>query len=134
MLDIFVYRKQSFQNELGILLVFLLHFDANKWIALGVFLFTYQHPLFHSEQFSFYSCSLAFLRLSFQQPLKKRAKDFFSRLCCGKAMVAYKKLQQRKKESERPRGERDKIKYIDCIFERWQVAGFRKARRRQDSP
>ena len=37
-------------------------------------------------------------------------------------MVAYTKPQQRKKEeSKRLRGERDQIKFIDFIFERWQV-------------
>ena len=50
-------------------------------------------------------------------------------------MVAYTKPQQRKiKESERLRGERDKIKFIDLRFERWQVVRFRKARRRLDVP
>ena len=50
-------------------------------------------------------------------------------------MVAYTKPQQRKKEeSERIRGERDKIKFIDLRFKRWQVVRFRKARRRQDVP
>ena len=50
-------------------------------------------------------------------------------------MVAYKKPQQKKKEeSEWLRGERDQIKLIDLGFERWQVVGFRKARRRQDVP
>ena len=39
---------------------------------------------------------------------------FLSELCWGKAMVAYAKPQQRKKEeSERLRGERDQIKFID---------------------
>ena len=48
-------------------------------------------------------------------------------------MVAFTKPQQRKKEeSERLRGERDHIKFIDLRFERWQVVRFRKARRRQD--
>ena len=43
--------------------------------------------------------------------------------------------QQRKKdESERVRGERDRIKFIDLRFERWQVVGFRKARGRQSVP
>ena len=38
-------------------------------------------------------------------------------------MVAYKMLQQRKKEeSERLRGGRDQIKFIDLEFERWQNA------------
>ena len=47
-------------------------------------------------------------------------------------MVAYTKPQQRKKEeSERLRGERDQIKFIDLKFERWQVVGFRKERTRQ---
>ena len=37
-------------------------------------------------------------------------------------MVAYTRPQQRKKEkSERLRGERDQIKFIDLRFERWQV-------------
>ena len=50
-------------------------------------------------------------------------------------MVAYAKPQQRKKEeSEQLRGKRDKIKFIDFRFERWQVVGLRKARRRQDVP
>ena len=61
--------------------------------------------------------------------------DFFSELCWGKAMVAYTKPQQRKKEeSERLRGERDQIKFIDLGFERWQVVRFRKARGRRDVP
>ena len=43
-------------------------------------------------------------------------------------MVAYTKPQQRKKEeSEQLRGERDKIKFTDLRFERWQVVRFRKA-------
>ena len=50
-------------------------------------------------------------------------------------MKAYTKPQQRKKEeSQRLRGERDQIKFIDLRFERWQVASFRKASRRQDVP
>ena len=50
-------------------------------------------------------------------------------------MVAYTIPQQRKKEeSERLRGERDQIKFIDVGFERWEVVRFRKARRRQDVP
>ena len=41
--------------------------------------------------------------------------------------MAYTKPQQRKKEeSEKPRGERGQIKFIDLRFERWQVVGFRK--------
>ena len=49
-------------------------------------------------------------------------------------MVAYTKLQQRKKEeSERLKGERDQIKFIDIRFERWQVVRFQKARK-QDLP
>ena len=40
-------------------------------------------------------------------------------------MVAYTKPQQRKKEeSERLRGERDQIKFIDLKSERWQVVGL----------
>ena len=50
-------------------------------------------------------------------------------------MVAYAKPQQMKKEeSERLRGERYQIKFIDLRFERWQVVGLRKARRRQHVP
>ena len=49
-------------------------------------------------------------------------------------MATYIKPQQGKKEeSKQLRGERDKIKFIDLGFERWQVVGFRKARR-QDVP
>ena len=48
-------------------------------------------------------------------------------------MVAYTNPQQRKKEeSEKLRGERDQIKFIDIGLERWQVVRFRKARRRQE--
>ena len=58
---------------------------------------------------------------------------FLSELCWGKAMVAYTMPQQRKKEeSERLRGERDQIKFIDLGFERWQVVRFRKARGRRE--
>ena len=40
-------------------------------------------------------------------------------------MVAYKKPQQwKKEESERLRGERDQIKFIDLRFERWQVVAL----------
>ena len=47
--------------------------------------------------------------------------------------MAYTKPQQRKKEeSERLRGEGDWSKFIDGL--RWQVVGFRKARRKQDVP
>ena len=50
-------------------------------------------------------------------------------------MVAYTKPQQRKKEdSERLRGERYQIKFIDLGFERWHVARFVKARGRQHVP
>ena len=49
--------------------------------------------------------------------------------------MAYTKPKQRKKEeSDRLRGERDQIKFIYLRFERWQVARFRKARRKQDVP
>ena len=42
-------------------------------------------------------------------------------------MVAYTKPQQRKKkESDRLRGERGQIKFIDIRFERWKVVRFRK--------
>ena len=49
-------------------------------------------------------------------------------------MVHTKLQQMKKEESERLRGERDQIKFIDLRRERWQVVGFRKARRRQDVP
>ena len=50
-------------------------------------------------------------------------------------MVAYTRPQQRKKEeSKRLRGEGGPIMFIDLGFERWQVVGFRKARRKQDVP
>ena len=50
-------------------------------------------------------------------------------------MVAYKNPQRRKKEeSERRKGKRYQIKFIDLRFERWQVMRVRKARRRQDVP
>ena len=50
-------------------------------------------------------------------------------------MMTYTKPQQSKEdESEKLRGERDKIKFIDLRFERWQVVGLRKARRWQDVP
>ena len=39
-------------------------------------------------------------------------------------MLAYTKLQQRKKEGERLRGERYQIKFIDLGFQRWQVVGL----------
>ena len=59
---------------------------------------------------------------------------FFSELCYGKTMVAYTKPQQwKREENERLRGEGDQTKLISLRFERWQVAGFRKARRRQDA-
>ena len=49
--------------------------------------------------------------------------------------MAYTKPQQRKKdESERLRGERDQIKFIDLRFERRQAARFSKARERQYVP
>ena len=39
--------------------------------------------------------------------------------------MAYRKLQKRKKEeSKRLRGERDKINFINLIFERRQVVGL----------
>ena len=50
-------------------------------------------------------------------------------------MATYKQPQIRKKEeSKRLRGEGYQIKFIDLRFERWQVVGFRKARRREDVP
>ena len=44
---------------------------------------------------------------------------FFRELCWGKAMVAYAKHQQLKKEeSKRQRGERDQANFFDHRFER----------------
>ena len=57
----------------------------------------------------------------------------FSELRWGKAMVAYKRAQQRKKEaSERLRNERDQIKFIDLRFERLQVGRFQRTSRGLD--
>ena len=44
-------------------------------------------------------------------------------------MVTNTKTQQRKKDSERLRGEGDQIKFIDLGFERWQVVESRKGER-----
>ena len=50
-------------------------------------------------------------------------------------MATYTRRQQWKKEiSERLRVERYQIKVIDIRFQRWQVVGIRKARRRQEVP
>ena len=64
--------------------------------------------------------------------LKERRRLFlFSEWCWGKAMVAYTKPQQwKKEESERLRGEGDKIKFIDLRFERGQVVGLGKGIRK----
>ena len=68
-------------------------------------------------------------------PIYLIVNTFFSELCWGKAIVAYKKPKQRKKEeSETLRGGGDQIESIDLRFERWQVIRFRKARRRQNFP
>ena len=48
-------------------------------------------------------------------------------------MVACTK-QRKEEESEKLRGERDQIKFIDLRFEEWLVVRFRKARRRQEVP
>ena len=49
--------------------------------------------------------------------------------------MTYTRPQQwKKEESERLRGERDQMKFIDLRLERGQVVGFRKGRRRQDVP
>ena len=60
---------------------------------------------------------------------------YFNKLCRGKAMATYAKPRQWKKEkSARLRREGDQIKFIDLRIEKWQVVGFRKARRIQDVP
>ena len=49
--------------------------------------------------------------------------------------MAYTQPQRwKKEESERLRGERDQIKFIDLGLERWPVVRFRKTRRRQEAP
>ena len=59
----------------------------------------------------------------------------FSDLCYGKVMVVYTRPQPRKEEeSERPRGEGGKSKFIDLRFERGQIVGFGKGRRSWDVP
>ena len=61
--------------------------------------------------------------------------SFFYWVMLRKGHGGHTKPQQRKKEeSEQLRGARDKIKFIDRRFERWQVVGLRKARRRQNVP
>ena len=42
--------------------------------------------------------------------------------------------QWKKEQSERLRGERDQIKFIDLGYGRWRVERFRKARGRRDVP
>ena len=59
---------------------------------------------------------------------------FFSELCWGKAMHTIMPQQRKKEESERLRGERDRINFIDLGFERSQVVRLRNARGRQDVP
>ena len=50
-------------------------------------------------------------------------------------MVAYAKPQKgRKKKAKGLRVERDQIRFINLIFEIWQVVTFRKGRRRRDVP
>ena len=49
-------------------------------------------------------------------------------------MVADAKPQKNEERSQRLIGGRDQIKFIDLRFERGQVVGFRKGRRRQDAP
>ena len=41
--------------------------------------------------------------------------------------------EERKKQKAKRR-ERDQVKFIDLRFERWQVIGFRKGRRKEDVP
>ena len=68
---------------------------------------------------------LPFLRQNSFSRLLRRSEDkmsyfLFSELCRGKAMVAYTKHQQRKKEENKQlRGERDQIKFIDPRFGIW---------------
>ena len=50
-------------------------------------------------------------------------------------MMAYTRPEKcRKEKNERLRKGGDHIKFIYISFERWQVVGLRKARRRQDVP
>ena len=46
----------------------------------------------------------------------------------------YNASTKEEKESERLRGERDQINFIDLGFERCQMLRFRNARGRQDTP
>ena len=63
------------------------------------------------------------------------ANSFLSKLCWGKGIAAHTKSQQwKKEESEWLRGEGDKIKLIDLSFEKGQVGGSGKARRKKDVP
>ena len=42
--------------------------------------------------------------------------------------------QRKKEETEKLRGKGDQIEFIDLIFEKWQVVGFREGRMRQGVP
>ena len=91
------------------------------------------------------SCSVASAKIpfsfhcvSYACVAKWQINFLFSKLCYyvgERPVAAYAKPQKWKKEKcEGLRGEGDKIKFIDLRFERWQVVGFRRARRRQDVP
>ena len=65
--------------------------------------------------------------------VNNKQTTLFNELCWGKAMVAYTNPQQRKKESDRLRGEGDKIKFIHLRFDSWQVAAFGKGKKARRS-
>ena len=66
--------------------------------------------------------------------LTKQNDGILSEFCWGKDLAIYTKTQQKEEKGYRLRGEGDKIRVIDLRFERGQVVGLRKARRRQDVP
>ena len=69
-------------------------------------------------------------------PSLEKSKPVFSSLLVSRVGErTWWPIQSLKHEnSERLRGDRDRIKFIDLIFERGQVVGFSKGRRRQDVP
>ena len=86
---------------------------------------TVRHNLSATTTFILMLCSTAL-----HEEIKVQLFVLSSELSWGKAVVAYTKPQQGKKEeSEQLRGEGDQINLIDLNSQRWQGAGFRKASR-----
>ena len=50
------------------------------------------------------------------------------------ALASPNQVSMKKEESGMLRGGRNQVKSIDLRYERWQVVGLRKPRRRQDVP